>query len=317
MWYVILLILGFGPLIFGANLLVDNASSLAKRLNIPNIVIGLTIVALGTSAPELTVNILASVKHNSELVLGNVMGSNIFNILATLGVSAIIYPLTIKRNTTWIEIPLCLLSAIVVIVMANDVLVDKANHSVIGRIDGILLILFFIIFLAYTINLVKSENYSEEIVVKNRTVFLSILLIVAGIALLVIGGRLIVFSAMEVAAFLGMPERVIALTIVSVGTSLPEMATSVVAARKKNTDVAIGNIVGSNIFNVFLILGASAFIYPVALQPMSNYDMILNIGASLLLFLFIFTGKGRRLDRWEGILFILIYLIYIGFLLLT
>ncbi len=311
MLYVVLLILGFASLIFGANVLVDNASSLAKRLNIPNIVIGLTIVAFGTSAPELTVNAVASFKHNSDLVLGNIIGSNILNILFILGISAIIFPLTIRRNTTWIEIPLCLLSAFVIIVMANDALIDKHETSIISRIDGILLIMFFIIFLAYNINLIKKEKYTEEIVVKDRSVPLSILLIIAGVILLIIGGRLIVHAAISIATTLHISERLIALTIVSIGTSLPELATSVTAAIKRNNDIAIGNIVGSNIFNVFLILGISSCICPISLPPMANFDMVLNIIASLLLFLFIFTGKGRKLERWEGILFILLYLSYI------
>ncbi len=314
MWYFLLLIAGFVPLIIGANLLVDNASSLAKRLNIPTIVIGLTIVGFGTSAPELVVNLFASFEKNSDLALGNIVGSNIFNILGILGISAIVYPLAIKKNTTWIEIPLCLLSAVTVILLANDKLIDKMNYSVISRIDGYILLLFFIIFLSYNITLLKAEQYNNEIVVKDKPVYRSVLLILSGLILLIAGGRIIVDSAVGVASAIGLSQRVIALTIVSVGTSLPELATSVIAARKKNSDIAIGNIVGSNIFNVFFILGVSAVIHPVSLQPFSNIDMILNIFGSLLLFIFIFTGKGRRIGMREGALFIVIYVIYIGFL---
>ncbi len=317
MWYLLLLIAGFVPLIIGANLLVDNASSLAKRLNIPAMVIGLTIVGFGTSSPEMVVNLFASVEKNSDLALGNIIGSNIFNILGILGLSAILYPIAIKKNTTWIEIPLCLLSAITVILLANDKLIDKMNYSVISRIDGYILLLFFIIFLSYNITLLKSEQYDDEILIKDKPVFKSLLLILVGLVLLIAGGRLIVISAIEVASAIGLSQRIIALTIVSIGTSLPELATSVIATRKKNVDIAIGNIVGSNIFNVFFILGVSAVIHPVSLQPFSNFDMIVNIFASLILFIFIFTGKGRRIGKREGVFFLLIYLIYIGFLIIV
>ena len=316
MGYLLLLFAGFVPLIIGANLLVDNASSLAKRLNIPAMVIGLTIVGFGTSAPELVVNLFASFEKNSDLALGNIVGSNIFNILGILGISAIVYPLAIKKNTTWIEIPLCLLSAVIIIMLANDKLIDKMNYSLISRIDGCILLLFFLIFLAYNITLLKSEQYNDEILVKDKPVFKSVFLILIGLVLLIAGGRIIVVSAVKVASAIGISQRVIALTIVSIGTSLPELATSFIAARKKNVDIAIGNIVGSNIFNAFFILGISAVIHPVSLLPLSNFDMILNIFASLILFLFIFTGKGRRIERREGILFLLVYIIYIGFLII-
>jgi cation:H+ antiporter len=317
MWHLLLLIAGFVPLIIGANLLVDNASSLAKRLNIPAMVIGLTIVGFGTSAPELVVNLFSSFEKNSDLALGNIIGSNIFNILGILGISAIVYPLAIKKNTTWIEIPLCFLSAVTVILLANDKIIDKTNYSVISRIDGYILLLFFIIFLSYNITLLKSEQYNDEIIVKDKPVFKSVLLILSGLILLITGGRIIVVSAVEVASAIGLSQRVIALTIISIGTSLPELATSVIAARKKNIDLAIGNIVGSNIFNVFFILGISSVIHPVSLQPLSNIDMILNIFASFMLFIFIFTGKGRRIGMREGAFFLLIYTIYIGFLIIV
>ena len=317
MWYLLLLIAGFVPLIIGANLLVDNASSLAKRLNIPTMVIGLTIVGFGTSSPELVVNLFASFEKNSDLALGNIVGSNIFNILGILGISAIVYPLAVKKNTTWIEIPLCLLAAVTVILLANDKLIDKMNYSGISRIDGYILLLFFIIFLSYNVTLLKSQQYNDEILVKDKPVSKSVLLILSGLILLIAGGRTIVVSAVEVASSIGISQRVIALTVVSIGTSLPELATSIVAARKKNIDLAIGNIVGSNIFNTFFILGISSVIHPVLLLPLSNIDMILNIFASLMLFIFIFTGKGRRIGRLEGAIFLLIYILYLGFLILA
>lgn len=316
MWYFLLLIVGFLPLIYGANLLVDSASSLAKRYNIPNMVIGLTIVAFGTSAPELVVNVFSAVQKNANLALGNVIGSNIFNVAAILGISAIIYPLTVKSATTWIEVPLALLAGVMVLVLGNDILIDKGGSSLISRIDGIVLLVFFLIFLVYNYQLIKKGEFTEDIPIKDIAPRKATLLVFAGLVLLVLGGRLIVFSAVELATAWGMPERLIGLTIVSIGTSLPELATSVVAATKKNTDIAVGNIVGSNIFNIFFILGISAVIYPVPTQAGAQIDMLVNILLGLLLFAFIFTGKGRRLERWEGILFVLMYVAYIAYLIL-
>jgi cation:H+ antiporter len=314
MLYFLLLISGFFLLIYGANVLVDSASSLAKRYNIPNIVIGLTIVAFGTSAPELVVNVFSAVEGNTSLALGNVIGSNIFNVAAILGISALIYPLAVKSNTTWVEVPLAFLAALLVIIIANDTLIDGMSESIISRTDGIILLLFFVIFLAYNFQLIGKGDYSDDIQVKIMKPGKAVLFILAGLALLVAGGRMIVYSAVELATLWGMPERIIGLTIVSVGTSLPELATSVVAARKKNTDIAVGNIVGSNIFNIFLILGLTAVIEPVPFQASAQVDLLLNLALSLLLFVFIFTGKGRRVERWEGIIFISIYLGYIAFL---
>lgn len=314
---LLLLLLGFFPLIYGANILVDSASSLAKKLNIPNIVIGLTVVALGTSAPEIVVNTFASISGKNEIVLGNVIGSNLFNILVILGISAIIYPIAMRKTTTWIEVPLSLLSALVVIVLANDMLIDKANVSVLSRIDGLIMLAFFVIFLAYNILLSKSGKIvDEETVVKNYSVGKSIVLIIAGLVLLLLGGKIIVTFATSLAQGLGISERIIAITIVSVGTSLPELATSIMAARKKNMDIAVGNVLGSNIFNIFLILGLSSVINPVWIQPISNLDMLVNVVANILLFVFIFTGKGRRLDRWEGSIFVSLYVAYLGVLIL-
>ncbi|MDX9697512.1 MAG: calcium/sodium antiporter [Bacteroidales bacterium] len=313
---ILLLITGLIVLIYGANIMVDSASALAKKLNVPTIVIGLTIVAFGTSSPELVVNIFAAVDHSSDIALGNVIGSNVFNILGILGVSAFIYPLSVKTKTTWIEIPLALLSAIILIVLANDKLIDNNSTSIISRIDGIVLLAFFIIFLVYNFQLIKSGRYDEEFTTKNYTIKKSILFIIVGMAFLVLGGKAIVYSATEIAKFFGISERIISLTIISIGTSLPELATSVIAARKKNVDIAIGNIVGSNIFNVFFILGTSAVIYPVSVNQSSQLDLIVNIFASLLLFMFVFTGKGRKVDRWEGLVFITLYITYVATLII-
>jgi cation:H+ antiporter len=316
MFDILILLAGFVILIYGATILVDGSASLAKKYNIPGIVIGLTIVAFGTSSPELVVNLAGSLKGSSGIVLGNVLGSNIFNILFILGISSIVYPLTVKSNTTWMEVPLSLISSLLVLVLASDMYIENRQFSELSRIDGIVLIFFFIIFLAYNFNLMKKGSFDEEITIKDYSRLKSLFMITAGIAMLGVGGNLIVGSAVKVAGMLGVSERIIGLTIVSIGTSLPELATSVVAAMKKNVDIAVGNIVGSNIFNVFLILGVSSILNPVVIKDGANLDMFVNIGSSLLLFIFIFTGKARRIDKVEGILFLVLYTVYLGAVLL-
>jgi cation:H+ antiporter len=309
------ILIGFAVLIYGANLLVDGASSLAAKLKVPNIVIGLTIVAFGTSSPELVVNTIAAMKGNSQIVIGNIVGSNIFNIAAIMGLSALLFPLRVKTNTTWTEIPLALLSAVVLIILANDVILDGAPRNIISRSDAIVLLAFFLIFLAYNIHVSLNNKEEEDISIKSYSTLKSVLFIAIGLALLVVGGRLIVTYSVEIARQIGISERVIALTIVSIGTSLPELATSIVAVRKRNVELAVGIVVGSNIFNIFFILGVSGTISSVEVIGGNQFDLIVNIFVSTLLFLFVFTGKGRRIERWEGLLFVLIYIGYIIFLL--
>ncbi|UZH55657.1 calcium/sodium antiporter [Salinimicrobium tongyeongense] len=313
---ILLLLVGFVALIYGANFLVDAASSLAARWGVPSIVIGLTIVAFGTSAPELVVNVFAATTGSTDMVLGNVLGSNIFNVLGILGISALIYPLTVKSNTTWIEIPLSLLAAICVFVIASDVVLDGATTNLISRSEGIVLLLFFLIFLVYNLMVAKSGGADEEIETKSYSVGKAILFIILGLAGLVIGGRLIVTSAVSIAEVIGLSERVIGLTVVSIGTSLPELATSVIAVRKKNVDIAIGNVVGSNIFNIFLILGISGTIVPLDINPATFFDILVNIVTGLLLFIFVFTGRGRSIERWEGAVFVMGYVAYVTYLII-
>jgi cation:H+ antiporter len=315
MWEILSLSAGFALLIFGANFLVDNASALASKLKISNLVIGLTIVAFGTSSPELVVSVISSVQGNSEIAIGNIVGSNIFNILAILGISALILPLAVKSTTTWVEIPLCLLSALLVFFLGYTGTTDESGYLMISRTDGYILLVMFLAFALYNYHLSKRGDISDDITVRRQSTRRSILMIITGLAMLVGGGRLVVLSAVNIATEIGVPERLIGLTIVATGTSLPELVTSVVAAIKRNTDIAIGNIVGSNIFNVFLVLGISAVINPVPLATGTSTDLLVNISASLLLFAFIFTGKGRQIERWEGLVFIIAYLSYIAFIL--
>ena len=307
---------GFVLLVYGANRLVDGASSLARHYHVPNIVIGLTIIAFGTSAPELVVNVVAASGGETDLVIGNVLGSNIMNVAIILGIASLIAPLTVMSNTTWVEVPLSFLAALLLVVMGNDIILDITSVNVISRSDGIVLLAFFLIFMVYSLHMMKSdvqENHQEE---QKYTLKRALLFIFLGLILAVVGGRLIVTGATSIARILGVSDRIIALTIVALGTSLPELATSVVAVRKGKVDLAIGNIVGSNIFNIFFILGISAVIFPVEIPPGGMADMGVNILASLLLFVFIFTGKGRRLVAWEGMLFLGLYAGYLAYLLL-
>ncbi|HDQ23048.1 MAG TPA: calcium/sodium antiporter [Candidatus Uhrbacteria bacterium] len=305
----ILFVLGFVFLIKGADLLIDGASSLAQKIGISTFVIGITVVAFGTSMPELLVNVFSSAKGAADLAIGNVIGSNISNILLVLGVAAFIYPLTLKKGTIWKEIPLSLLAVFIILLMANDQLIEGKNFSELGRIDGLILIGFFIIFLYYTFGISKitEEDEYTKILSLNK----SILFIILGSAGLLIGGKWIVDGAIFIAEQLGLSQALIGLTIVAIGTSLPELAASAVAAFKKKIDIAIGNVVGSNIFNIFWVLGVSASIKTLNFTTALNYDIVFLIFTSLILFLFMFIGRHRVLEKWQGFTFILIYIAYI------
>lgn len=310
-----LLIIGFILLIKGADFLVEGASSIAGRLKVSDLVIGLTVVAFGTSAPELFVNIIASMKGNTDIAIGNILGSNIVNILLILGVSSIIFPLAVGKGTVWKEIPFSLLAALLVGVLANDQLIDKGSLSVLSKIDGIVFISFFIIFIYYTFGIAKTvEGMEERLPAKQYGLVKSVFLVILGLIGLVLGGKWIVDGAVHLALSLGASQSLIGLTIVAVGTSLPELATSVVAAFKKNAEIAIGNVVGSNIFNIFFVLGISSIIKPLPFQPKANLDIGVTILASFLLFICMFTGRRRLLDRWEGVAFLILYICYVGLL---
>lgn len=305
----LLLILGLVILIKGADFFVKSSSSIAKRFNISQIVIGLTIVSFGTSAPELFVNVLASIEGSQELSIGNVVGSNIANILLILGVSGLIYPIHTNKNTIWREIPFALLAAFVLLVMANDVFFGDVQ-SKISINDGIILIFFFLVFLSYVFAISKEEGVAVdnvEIISTSKT----IILLLTGLAGLFFGGKLIVEAAINIAKLFHVSEAVIGLTIVAVGTSLPELATSAVAAYRKNSDIAIGNVVGSNIFNIFFILGVSSIINPIEFRNVLNIDLIFHAVITMILFIVMFLGKKRTLDRWESGFFVLIYIFYI------
>ena len=313
----ILFVIGFVLLISGANILVEGSASIAKKLNISSIVIGLTIVAFGTSAPEFIVNIFASVQGNTEIAIGNIIGSNIVNIFLILGVSSIIYPLATQENTVWKEIPLSLLAAILLGVMVNDTLIDGGTFSGLTRIDGIVFLSFFIIFLYYTFGISKVSGENTDLEIKEMSYLKSSLYIVGGLLGLVFGGKWIVDGAIKIAEGFNVSQSLIGLTVVAIGTSLPELATSAVAAYKKQSDIAIGNVVGSNIFNIFWILGFSSVINPLPFSKDSAIDVIMTIVASLILFLIMFIGKKHTVERWQGVIMILIYIGYVAYLIGT
>jgi cation:H+ antiporter len=323
---LVLMVVGFVFLIKGADFLVEGASAIAQRFNVSQIVIGLTIVAFGTSTPELTVNIVASLSGDTELAIGNVLGSNIANILLILGIAAIIYPLTVHKNTVFKEIPFSLLAAVIIAIVANDIWLDGDSSSIIGRTDGLVLIGFMIIFMYYIFGIArKGDSLSkgdaaleEELTPSDKPVNVgrAALLVIIGLVGLVVGGNWIVTGAIELATGLGVSQALIALTVVAVGTSLPELATSAVAALKKNTDIAVGNVVGSNIFNTFWILGVSATISPLPFQARSNIDVAMNIFASLILFIMLYLSRGHRIGRNIGIFFVLLYVAYTVFLII-
>ena len=315
--FIFLTTLGFAVVILGANFFVNGASSLAKRLAVSELVIGLTVVAFGTSLPELSVNITASIKGDAGIALGNILGSNIANIFLILGISSIIFPLAVTKGTVWKEIPLSLLAAILVGILANDYLIDGNKFSTLTRIDGLVLISFFIIFLFYSASIAGDvAGIPEQLPAKQHGIMRIGIMIAAGLCGLIVGSRWVVTGASGLAEKLGVSQSLIGLTIVAVGTSLPELATSAMAAYKKNPDIAVGNVVGSNIFNIFFVLGVSSIIRPIPFGAGSNLNVGVAIAASLFLFVCMFTGKRRMLDRWEGGIFLVLYVGYICFLIM-
>lgn len=314
---LILLFCGFAALIKGADLFVDGAARLARRLEISPMAVGLTVVAFGTSAPELFVNLAAAVSGDTDIALGNVVGSNIANVLLVLGVSAMIRPLTVATGTVWREIPFALLAGLILWLLSCDTLIDGAAFSTISRVDGLVLLAFFVVFLAYTASIARHVDGLPEIgaAASGRMEAVALKIAVGFIGLL-FGGRWIVDNAVILAEMMDIPQSVVGLTVVALGTSLPELATSVLAARRGDVEIAVGNVVGSNIFNVFFILGASALIRPLPVNPAVNVDMGVMTAAGILLFVFMFTGRVRIMDRWEGGLALLLYLGYLVYLIL-
>jgi len=314
MFNSLFLILGLILILWGANALTDGASSVAKRFNVSDLVIGLTIVAFGTSAPEFIISLFAAIKGSSDIAIGNIIGSNIFNILIILGITAIITPLHITKSTLYKEIPFALLASIVLYICANDSLINKDPINIISRTDGLILLCFFFIFIAYTLAI--AHNREEESVSKQLSGWKSFFLIIFGLITLIGGGNLFVDGASGLARDLGIKESVIGLTLVAGGTSLPELATSLTAALKKRPGMAIGNVIGSNLFNIFFVLGCSASIRPLPVGNITPLDFYVLIGSSFLLWL---TGKffGKRtINRMEGSIMVACFVTYITYLII-
>ena len=317
---ILLLIGGLILILLGANGLTDGAASVAKRFRIPSIVIGLTIVAFGTSAPELTVSVASALKGSADIAIGNVVGSNIFNTLMIVGCTALFAPIVITRNTLRKEIPLCILSSVVLLICANDIFLDNATENILNRVDGLLLLCFFAIFMGYTFAIAfptssATPEPAEHAAVQEEEIKLlswwkSILYIIGGLAALIYGGQLFVNGATGIARSMGVSESIIGLTLVAGGTSLPELATSIVAALKKNPEIAIGNVIGSNLFNIFFVLGCSASITPLHLSGITNFDLFTLVGSSILLWLFGLFFAKRTITRIEGGIMILCYVAY-------
>lgn len=308
---ILCLLGGLVLILLGANYLTDGASSLAKKLKVSDLVIGLTVVAFGTSAPELAVSISSAVKGSADIAIGNVVGSNMFNTLMIVGCTALFAPVIVTKNTLLKEIPLCILSAIALLVICNDKLFDGYTNEVVSRTDGFMLLLFFIIFMVYTFSIARQNSHEEAEEVKVVPMWLTPIYIIGGMAALVYGGNIFVDGATGIARTLGVSESVIGLTLVAGGTSLPELATSVVAAMKKSPEMAIGNVIGSNLFNIFLVLGATASISPLHLIGITNFDLFSLVIASVLLWLFGVFYKTRTITRIEGTILVLCYVVYI------
>lgn len=311
-WQIALLIIGFVMLIKGADWFVDGAAGIADKLNIPQLIIGLTIVAMGTSTPEAAISISASVQGSADIAVGNILGSNILNILIILGITSVITPLAVQKSTVKYEIPF------VIIISVIFGLIGLFDNSI-GFIDGILLWVLFIAYIAYLFIMTKKgkiqadESDDEDNDKKPKKVWQLILFGIIGIALVVFGSNITVNAATEIATMFGMSERFIGLTIVALGTSLPELVTSITAALKKNADIAIGNIVGSNIFNILFVIGTSAMITPVAYQSQFLIDSIFCVATAILLLLLV-LNKDKKLKRWGGIIMLICYAGYFVYL---
>jgi len=321
---ILLFIVGLVILIKAANLLVDGASSLALKFNISPLVIGLTVVAFGTSAPELVVSVTSAASGNTGIAFGNIVGSNIANILLILGISALVTPLSVTRNTIWKDIPMSFLGAVVLVILGFQNMIDTHRfqsflvnqESIVGSLtfsNGLVLLLFFIIFIYYTFGIAKvTEN--EKSTVTQSPLSKSILLILAGLIGLVFGSKLLVDNAVILAKIIGVSDQFIGLTLVAVGTSVPELVTSIVAAKKKKVELAVGNVIGSNIFNIFLILGVTALISDIPINGQSLIDILVLFVATLILFVSFFIMHRRVIGKIEGCFMLLTYFAYIGFL---
>lgn len=308
----ILLIIGFVLLVKGADFFVEGSSTIAKYLKIPSIIIGLTIVAMGTSAPEAAVSIIAGINGSNDIAVSNVLGSNIFNLLVVVGISAIIKPITIQNQIIKKEYPFMLMATIVLIVMSFDVVLGNGLSNILTRSEAIVLLIFMCVFMYSIISSAlqsRKEAVTEEVEKPKHSMILSIVFTLGGLAGIIIGGQFVVDSAEKIALGFGMSETLVGLTIVAIGTSLPELVTSIVAAKKGESDIAIGNVVGSNIFNILFVLAVSAVITPMGINMLCLTDMLILIAASL--FAYVFCITKNKVNRVEGIILTVTYVVYL------
>ena len=318
---ILLLILGLALILGGANFLTDGSAALAQRFRVPEFIVGLTIVAVGTSTPELVVSVLSAAAGNSDVAIGNVVGSNIFNVFVILGICALIAPLPLTGGNIRRDIPFVTAASVLLLLFTSDRLLGLGQADAIGRIDGIIMLLLYIALIRYTIRAegrtavqATPETAAAGRPQRGKAMWLIVVMIVGGLAGLVFGGELFLRSATAIARALGVSESVIAITLVAGGTSLPELASSVVSLIKGKADMALGNVIGSNIANILLILGLSATSNPLTLGGITRIDLLVVLLSSVLLFVSAFTFRRKAVDRWEGFLFLVIYALYIGYL---
>ena len=317
---VLMLVLGLCLILAGANFMTDGSVAIAKRFGMSDFLIGLTVVAMMTSAPELVVSITGAVNASPEMAIGNIVGSNIFNILVIIGLTAIISPITVTRGVLVNEIPLVILSSVVLLIMGCAPWLDGGPMTV-TRVDGLLLLVFFAIFMRYTIASAKrtpeTNTDTNTDTKKSMPLWRALLITIGGLACLILGGQWFVDSASAIARSLGWSEGLIGLTILAAGTSLPELATSLVAAAKGHSDLCVGNVIGSNIFNIFLVLGCTATVLPLSFGSIGLFDLTVLTAARLLFWIFGRYYRNRTITRPEGALLLLCYVAYITYLYLN
>ena len=313
---ILLLIVGLGLILAGANFLTDGSAALAQRFRVPEFIIGLTVVAVGTSTPELVVSVLSAIGGQSDVAIGNVVGSNIFNVFVILGVCALIRPVPLTAGNIRRDIPFGVLVSLLLVALAQDSLLCKGAADRIGRLDGAAMLALYILLMWYTIRKTKRPEATAptEGSKAPMAAWLTAVMIVGGLAGLVFGGEMFLRSATSIARSLGVSESVIAITLVAGGTSLPELASSLVSLFKGKAEMALGNVIGSNIANILLILGVSATIHPLSMGGITVWDLLMVLLSSVVVFLAAFTFKRKAIDRWEGALFVAIYAVYIWYL---
>ena len=313
---ILLLIVGLGLILAGANFLTDGSAALAQRFRVPEFIIGLTVVAVGTSTPELVVSVLSAIGGQSDVAIGNVVGSNIFNVFVILGVCALIRPVPLTAGNIRRDIPFGVLVSLLLLALAQDSLLCKGAADRIGRLDGVAMLALYILLMWYTIRKTKRPEATAptEGSKAPMAAWLTAVMIVGGLAGLVFGGEMFLRSATSIARSLGVSESVIAITLVAGGTSLPELASSLVSLFKGKAEMALGNVIGSNIANILLILGVSATIHPLSMGGITVWDLLMVLLSSVVVFLAAFTFKRKAVDRWEGTLFVAIYIAYIWYL---